>query len=151
MRNPTRGIAVLLILAMSFAGCISSTAIKPTELPKLNLAQPGAPGSNGGPGQPTSVIHLETPDGRLTEVKGEPDVHLQLKNNTEMLFQHPIQSSVDGQALTIMSGSLPKTTIPLGNIEKLELRHDYTASGIGLVVGLVVTAVLPILIVRAAR
>jgi hypothetical protein len=146
-----RVIAGFLILTLSLAGCVSSTAIKPTELPKFNASQTVVTSPDGRHVKTENVVQLETPEGRLAEVKGEADVRVQLKDTTQMHFKYPIRSSLENQALTLMSGNLPKTTIPLGNIDKLELYQDYTASGVGLVAALVLPIVLSIIIVRAAR
>lgn len=146
-----RVIAGFLILALSLAGCVSSTAIKPTELPKLNAPQTLITSPDGRHVETERVVQLETPEGRLAEIKGEADVRLQLKDTNWMHFKHPIKSSLDNQALNIMSGNLPKTTIPLGNIEKAEIYQDYTASGFGFVAMLVIPVVLSIVIFRAVK
>lgn len=151
MRSPMRAIAGFLIFTLGLAGCISSTAIKPTELPKLSAPQTVLTSPDGRHVETERVVQLETPDGRLAEVKGEADVRLQLKDTNWMHFKHPIRSSLDNQVLTIMSGNLPKTTIPLGNIEKAETYQDYTAAGVGIVAGLVLPIVLLTIIVRAVR
>lgn len=148
-----RVLAGFLIFTLSLAGCVSTTAIKPTELPKLSAPQTVLTSPDGRHMETERVVQLETPDGRLAEIKGEADVRLQLKDTNWMHFKHPIRSSVDNnQALTIMSGNLPKATIPLGNIEKAEIYQDHTAAGVGFVTVMVVLPiVLSIVLVRAVR
>ena len=70
-----------------------------------------------------------------------------------MLFEHPILSSVENGDLTIRSGNCAKTSIPLGDIQILEvsqLNRNQTALA-GTVLGLVGSALLGFLIISAIK
>ena len=148
-----RLVAALLILTMFFGGCYTWTAIKPTELPKLNGAQTASSPQTDRRVELVSVAQVETPDGRLTEIQGESDARIQLKGFTPILFEHPILSSVENEGLAIRSGNRAKTTIPLGSIQSLEvsqLNRNQTALA-GTVLGLVGGALLGFLIISAIK
>jgi hypothetical protein len=148
-----RQVAALLILTMFCGGCYTWTTIKPTELPKLNGAQTASSHQTDRRVELVSVAQVETPDGRLAEIQGESDARIQLKGFTPILFEHPILSSVESEVLTIRSGNRAKTTIPLGNIQSLEvsqLNRNKTALA-GTVLGLVGSALLGFLIISAIK
>jgi len=145
--------SAFLILTILLGGCYTWTAIKPTELPKLNVAQKATSQQTSGQAQLVSVAEVETPDGRLAEVRGESDARIQLQGSTPILFEHPIRSSIENEELTIMSGNRARTSIPLGNIQRLEvsqLNRNQIALA-GMVFGLVGSALLGFLIGSAIR
>jgi hypothetical protein len=153
MRYPIRQVSTLLILTILSSGCYTWTAIKPTELPKLNGAQTATSQPTGSQVELVSVAQVETPDGRLAQIRGESDARIQLKGSTPILFEHPIISSVENEDLTIRSGNRAKTSIPLGNIQSLEvsqLNRNQTALA-GTVLGLVGSALLGFLIISAIK
>ena len=136
-------IAGLLLLTMLFAGCYSWTAIKPTELPKLNAAPAVVSNPRNGQVHLIKIAQLETPDGRLAEIQGASNARVNLKDGTSTLFEHPIMSTVENQALTIMSGNNPKTTIPLDRIQSIEVSsaNPNDAAGIISFIGFILSIV----------
>lgn len=116
-----RRTASLLVFTMLLGGCSSWTAIKPTELPKLNNAQTAVSENKSGQVELISATQVETPDGRLVEIGGKNDARVQLKDASSSLFEYPLRFSVENQALTIMSSNQPKTTIPLEKIQMVEV------------------------------
>jgi hypothetical protein len=146
-----RAFAGLLALAMLLGGCYSWTAIKPTELPKINGNPTVLPDRSGGHVQIVNVAQVETPDGRLAEIRGQSDARVQLKDTTLMSFEHPIRSSVENQSLTIMSGNHPKTTIPLDNIQSVEVSQGNRAEAAGVIVGILLPLALTIVFVSTVR
>jgi hypothetical protein len=148
-----RQVSAFLILTILFGGCYTWTAIKPTELPKLNGAQTATSQQTGRQVQLFSVVQVETPDGRLADIQGESDARIQLKGSPPILFEHPILSSIENEELTIRSGNRAKTSMPLGNIQHLEvsqLNRNQTALA-GTVFGLVTSALLTFLIISATK
>ena len=81
-----RQLASLLILTMLSGGCYSWTAIKPTELPKLNGAQTTTSHQMGRQVILISAAQVETPDGRLVEIQGESDAKIQVPGAVPLLF-----------------------------------------------------------------
>jgi hypothetical protein len=116
-----RQVATLLILSLLSGGCYSWTAIKPTELPKLNGAQTTRSNQMGRQVVLISAAQVEAPDGRLVEIQGETDAKVHLPGSPPLLFQHPIISSVETEGLTIKSANRAKTTIPLDRIQAVEV------------------------------
>ena len=148
-----RQVSTLLILTTLSGGCYTWTAIKPTELPKLNGAPTATTQKTGRQVELVSVAQVETPDGRLAEIQGKSDARIQLTGSTPMLFEHPILASIENEELTIRSGNRAKTSIPLGNIQHLEvsqLNRNQTALA-GTVFGLVGSALLGFLIGSAIK
>jgi hypothetical protein len=116
-----RQLASLLILTMLSGGCYSWTAIKPTELPKLNGAQTTTSHQMGRQVILISAAQVETPDGRLVEIRGESDAKIQVPGAVPLLFEHPIISSVENASLTVKSANRAMTTIPLDRIQRVEV------------------------------
>jgi hypothetical protein len=116
-----RLVSILLVVAVLFSGCYSWTAIKPTELPKLNDASSST--ARGSQGQITlvTVAKLEAPDGRLVEIQGESDARISVRGQEPMSFEHPLLSSVQNSSLIVQAGNRGKTTIPLQQIQSVEV------------------------------
>jgi hypothetical protein len=146
-----RATAGLLALAMLLGGCYSWTAIKPTELPKINGTPTVLPDNTGGQVRIVNDAQVETADGRLVEIRGRSDVRVQLKDTTLMSFEHPIRSSVENQSLTIMSANHPKTTMPLANIQSVEVSQGNRAEAAGVIIGILLPLALTIVFVSTAR
>lgn len=113
---------VLLGACLSLTACASWIEVKPSEIPKLNGMTMGVVDSGPDQGRAiaVSVRRIEKKDGTLTEITGKADVRV-TTGDTIYLFRHPIQAEVRGGALIIQSANLPRTTIPLDDIEKAEI------------------------------
>jgi hypothetical protein len=146
-----RAFAGLVALAMLVSGCYAWTAIKPTELPKINGTPTFLPDRTGGQVRIVTMAQVETPDGRLAEIKGESNAPIQLKDGTGVFFEHPLRSSIEDQSLIIMSGNHPKTTIPLANIQSLDVSQGNLGEGAAMLFGFLLPVVITIAAVSATR
>lgn len=113
--------SVLLALILLLGGCYSWTAIKPTELPKLNGASTTTTHTMGRQVTLISVAQVEAPDGRLVEIQGESDTRMKGTGQPPITFKHPVLASVDDESLTVRSSNYRKFTIPLNKIESVEV------------------------------
>ena len=113
--------SALLVLTMLLGGCYSWTAIKPTELPKLNGASTSTSHNMGRQVTVITAAQVEAPDGHLVEIDGESDTRMQTTGQPPITFKHPVLASVDEQGLTIRSSNYQKMTIPLSKIQSVEV------------------------------
>lgn len=86
------------------AGCHTTHAIRPSELPKLNGSHAGETGHRRGRvvevEQPSRRV-LVTPDGRTVEVEGEVDATVILVDGRRFDFEHPVLAEIAGDKLTV--------------------------------------------------
>lgn len=113
--------SVLLVLSLLLGGCYSWTAIKPTELPKLNGASTSTSHNMGRQVTLITAAQVEAPDGHLVEIQGESDTRMTTTGQPPVTFKHPVLASVDDQALTIRSSNYRKLTVPLDKIQSVEV------------------------------
>lgn len=113
--------SAFLVLTLLLGGCYSWTAIKPTELPKLNGASTSTTQSMGRQITLITVAQVEAPDGHLVEIQGESDTRMKTTGRPPVTFKHPVLASVEEQDLTIRSSNYGKFTIPLNKVETVEV------------------------------
>ncbi len=132
-----RQLSALLAFALLGSGCYSWSVIKPTELPKLNEASTTTQQKWGSPRVIVlTVAKLETPDGRIVQIEGESDARVNVRDKGTLSFEHPIVSAVDADRLIIQSAKRAKTTIPLANIERVEVsqfERAQTSAAVGVI------------------
>jgi len=116
-----RRVAPFLLASLFLSGCYSWTAIKPTELPKLNGASTTINHGWGGSVRILTVADLEAPDGRLVRIKGESDARISVGSGAPLSFAHPIQAFATDQDLYVQSANYPPTRIPLAQVQREEV------------------------------
>ena len=104
-------------------------------------------GSQRGKAIAVSVAKFETPDGKLIEIKGKPDLRITVGGSSHT-FSHPITASIEGGNVIIKSSNRTPTTIPIRSIQKVEVSQPSVAGivavsliatlvGIGLAIALI--------------
>ncbi|HJX54082.1 MAG TPA: hypothetical protein VJ801_15045 [Polyangia bacterium] len=146
-----REVSILLVIAMLFSGCYSWTAIKPAELPKLNDASSSTSRGSGGQLTEVTAAKLETPDGRLVEVRGESGARISVRGQEPMSFSYPILSAVQDDNLIVQAGNRGKTTIPLQQIESVEVSQVDRTSAVLLFVTISLIVPCVMIVAAAAR
>jgi hypothetical protein len=115
-----------LLCFVFFTGCYDYHTVKPTEIPKLNnsFRTPIGTSTNYDGSSNTlmaiSVRHLERPDGRTIELKGETSVRLTTSRG-QYTFKHPTISRLSGDNLVISGSNRGKLFFPLSSIKKAEV------------------------------
>ena len=148
-----RKLVGLLLASALTAGCYTWEPIKPTELPKLSGAAVAtgtvASGTNRGQVIAVSVAHVEAPDGRLVEIKGEFDARVELTNGQTVTFTHPVRAQVDGFHLTVQGGNRPPTSFPLNQVRVVTVSQGNPAASaaVGAVVGTALGVLIVVLVV----
>ena len=133
-KDVLRPVSQLLLVSLLFSGCYSWSAIKPTELPKLNGASNSLNNTSGGTVRIITVAHLEAPDGRLVQIKGESDARISTGGALPISFTHPVRASVEGQDLIVQSANNPRTQIPLAQVKSVEVsQYDTVKSTLAMI------------------
>ena len=154
MVSSSRSLVALVTSLSLLAGCYSYnyTAIKPTELPKLNGATYGQVVDGPGRGQAVAVsVHqVETPEGRLVEINGTFDVVIDTAQG-EWTFEHPIGAAVEDDTLLVKSSNQSPARIPLSQINSVVIKQpDSSTNGIlGAFLTLVIAGAVGLLVVAA--
>ncbi len=86
-----------------------------------------ASGDKRGQAMAVSVAKFETPDGRLIEIKGKPDLRVTWRGNMYH-FKYPVQASLKGGRLIIKSSNRALTAFPLREIQRLEVSQPNGAA-----------------------
>lgn len=126
---------VFVLAAVVVSGCYTHTSIKPTELPKLNGASVVGLGRQGNTNvYAVSVAHVEAPDGRLEEITGEFDAVITERQRGRVDFDHPVQSQIEGNALSVRGGNRAETEFNLNDVTEAEVvqLNGWTAVWAGL-------------------
>lgn len=118
---PRRSLLGLFII--SCMGCSTYVSIKPTELPKLNDSFVAPARTSYGQLVAVRVAHVEAPDGKIVEVKGDFDVRITLRDHRELEITHPVRARLgsSGTALAIAGGNRAEVVIPLDDISTVEI------------------------------
>ena len=119
MGSASRSLVALVTSLSLLAGCYSYnyTAIKPTELPKLNGSSYGQVAGGA----------VETPEGRLVEINGSFDVVIDT-NQGEWTFEHPVGAGIEGDALVVKSSNQNPARIPLSQINSVMIKQGDSSS-----------------------
>lgn len=121
--RPWRALAT--ILAIASTGCYRWVSIKPTELPKLNGSYVRATGRVSTPRgsvvtYEATVAHIERPDGTLVEVTGPYDAEITTTQGAA-IYEHPVNSSVDGSNLAVQGANRRLTEFPLRDVTEVKV------------------------------
>lgn len=143
---------VLVTTAFQAVGCYKYVDIKPTELVKLNGSYSRAVGSTQTPAGSVTIVestvaHVERPDGRLVELKGDFDAVVRTRSD-HFKFVHPVNARLDGKFLVVASGNHAATPLVLSEVERVGIsQYDgvmtvLVAVGAGLLGGFLLISVL---------
>ena len=113
-----------VLLSAVVSGCYTHTPIKPTELPKLNGSGVVGLGQSGNTSvYAVSVAHVEAPDGHLEEISGRFDAVVTDGHRGTVSFDHPVESSVTGNTLTVRGGNRGQTQFDLGDVRDVTIKQ----------------------------
>jgi len=92
-------------------------------LPKLNDSFVAPATNSYGQLVAVRVAHVEAPDGKIVEVKGDFDVRIRLHDHREFEITHPVRARLEssGAALAIAGGNRAEVVIPLDRISTVEI------------------------------
>jgi hypothetical protein len=139
---------LLSVFSLTASGCYKWVDIKPAELPKLNGSYARVTGSVPTPSGvvttvESTVAHVEKPDGTLVEIKGRYDAEVTTSNGLPMRFEHPVNSTLEGDQLAVQAANRPSTTFKLQDVRGVQVsQYDTTATTLAAVGASVVVGVL---------
>ena len=144
----------LLTIVSLVNGCYTNTAVRPSEIPKLNGAfQTSQPAGRNAILVTSSVSHVEAPDGKTVEVKGTYDLILTTKDGKIIQFDHPVMIDKEEDSFLLRGANRGETHVAMTDIEATEVRQFsqtktmLVAAPVALVGGLL----MGLLIVRASK
>ena len=138
---------IALIAAPILLGCHTWVAIKPSELPRLNgSTEQVVSRSANSRVVAITTTPVERPDGRLVEIRGNYDVRIESGGRSQEVGS-PVLAELEGDHLIVRGSNMPRSRIPLSNIDNLEVSQFQRArtvlltTGIAMVGAAIVTAV----------
>jgi hypothetical protein len=119
---------VFAALLLNTVGCVSWHSVKASEIPKIGNMTVGvvSSGAQRGKAIAVSVAKLETPEGKLIEIKGKPDLRITV-GGSSVKFSHPITASIEGGNVIIKSSNRAPMTIPIRSIQRVEVSQPSVA------------------------
>jgi hypothetical protein len=112
--------AAVTALAVVLAGCHNYTAIKPTELPRL--VGPTAGVTDDGRAIAVATRTVETPDGRMVEIRGSFELVI-ADSSGEVELAGPFQVSIEDGMLIVKSGSHSPLRTPLADVRSVQVKQ----------------------------
>jgi hypothetical protein len=119
-----RALLAVSTLVLLLAGCYRHTAIKPTELPKLNSPSMGTVVGGNANGSTIAVATrtVERPNGQLVEIRGEFDLLLTTSAG-DMAFSKPVVSDISDGILTVRSGNHGAWSAPISSVDSAKVEQ----------------------------
>ncbi len=136
-------------LLAALAGCYTTVSIRPDQIPLLSGARTTSVGPvidmplYTGTGAMTTMpiqgfqrshVTMLAPDGDTVTVKGDADLDIDTVAGVHYHFEHPIDASLDGGALTI-SAANRSGRIALAEVRRARVRSLSLGKSIGAAVG----------------
>jgi hypothetical protein len=137
----------LLLSALGVSSCYSHTPVKPEQLPRLNDSFAVRAGSNM---LAVRVATIEKPNGALTEVKGDFDIELQLRDGRDLTFEHPVRATLNGRMLTLQGGNRGATILDLDQVESASVVQQDGVATVLAITGISAVPLLVMVVVVAA-
>jgi hypothetical protein len=113
--------ATLLIVSLA-AGCHTSTAIRPSELPKLS-GPPIMPAPYLGEPPPYWPRYVQTPDGHTVEVNRKFDAQILVTNSDTLTFRHPVWAEWSPSHLIVAGENTPPIAFRNDRVGSVEVRQ----------------------------
>jgi hypothetical protein len=149
-------VVLLGVFSLTASGCYKWVDIKPAELPKLNGSYARVTGSVPTPSGvvttvESTVAHVERPDGTLVEIKGRYDAEVTTSSGAPMRFEHPVNSTLEGDQLAVQASNRTTTAFKLQDVKSVQVsQYDATATTLAAVGASAVIGVLVYVLVTAA-